>query len=97
MIPLGIEEEAESDGVPRMQLEPGDLIILLTDGFYEYRNHQGEFLGQERIADIVMRHHHLPARELLNEIMAATREFSGGAPQLDDMTGVIIRRLPPVE
>lgn len=95
MIPLGIDEEAESDGVRLMQMEPGDLIVLLTDGFYEYSNAQREMFGQERIAEIILRHHHRPARELLNEILAATRTFANGAPQLDDMTGVIIRRLPP--
>ena len=97
MIPLGIEEEAHGDGIQHMQLEPGDLIILLTDGFYEYHNAQGELLGEQRIAEIILRHHHLPARELLDEIISATRAFSGGAPQLDDMTGLIVRRLPVVE
>ncbi|HEV8607004.1 MAG TPA: SpoIIE family protein phosphatase [Tepidisphaeraceae bacterium] len=94
MIPFGIDEEAKSDGVQRMQMEPGDLIVLLTDGFYEYQNTSGELFGQERISEIILRHHHEPARTLLNEILAATQAFAGGAPQLDDMTGVIIRRLP---
>jgi serine phosphatase RsbU (regulator of sigma subunit) len=94
MIPFGIDEDAKSDGVQRMQMEPGDLIVLLTDGFYEYQNASGELFGQERISEIILRHHHQPARTLLNEILAATQAFAGGAPQLDDMTGVIIRRLP---
>jgi len=80
--------------VQRMQMEPGDLIVLLTDGFYEYQNSTGELFGQERISEIILRHHHEPARTILNQILAATREFAGSAPQLDDMTGVIIRRLP---
>jgi phosphoserine phosphatase len=80
-----------------MHLEPGDLIILLTDGFYEYQNEMGELFGQERVAEIILRHHHRPAREMLAELMAATREFAKGAPQLDDMTGLIICRLPPPE
>jgi phosphoserine phosphatase len=96
MLPLGIDDQAESEGgVRRMQIEPGDLIILLTDGFYEYQNPAGELLGQERIAEVILQHHPLPARELLDEILKATRAFGGAAPQLDDMTGVIIRRLPP--
>ncbi len=94
MIPFGIDEEAASEGVQRMQMEPGDLIVLLTDGFYEYQNSTGELFGQERISEIILRHHHESARTILNQILAATREFAGSAPQLDDMTGVIIRRLP---
>ena len=62
MLPLGVEEDAISDGVQHMHLEPGDLIILLTDGFYEYQNAQGELFGQERVAEIILRHHHRTAR-----------------------------------
>ncbi len=97
MIPLGIDEDAQSDGIQHMLLEPGDLIILLTDGFYEYQNPHGELLGQQRIGDIILRHHHLPARDLLNQIISITHDFAEGAPQLDDMTGLIIPRLPPAE
>jgi serine phosphatase RsbU (regulator of sigma subunit) len=94
MPPLGIVEDATSDGVRRMQVEPGDLIVLLTDGFYEYRNAAGDQFGDERVAQIILSHHHRPARELLQELLEATRAFAGGAPQMDDMTAVIIRRLP---
>jgi sigma-B regulation protein RsbU (phosphoserine phosphatase) len=97
MLPLGVEEDARSSGVQFMHVAPGDLIILLTDGFYEYHNEKGELFGQHRVAEIILRHHHQPAREMLAELLAATREFAAGAPQLDDMTAVIIRRLPAVE
>ncbi len=97
MIPLGIMEEPINDGSHHMQLEPGDLIILLTDGFFEYQNGQKELFGRERVAEIILQHHHLPARDLLNELLAATTRFAGSAPQLDDMTGLIIRRLEPAE
>ena len=95
MLPLGIDEDPQSDGERHMQLEPGDLIVLLTDGFYEYHNPQGEQFGHERIAEVILQRHHESARKILEEILKATREFAAGAPQNDDMTAVIIRRLPP--
>lgn len=95
MLPLGIDEDPQSDGERRMQIEPGDLIVLLTDGFYEMSNAAGQQFGQERVAEVILQHHHRPARELLNEIISAAQAFAGAAPQLDDMTGVVIRRLPP--
>src|SRR5207253_2312134 len=49
MPPLGIMDEPISEGAKSMQVEPGDLIVLLTDGFYEYQNAQHEQLGKERI------------------------------------------------
>jgi serine phosphatase RsbU (regulator of sigma subunit) len=95
MLPLGVEEDPMSEGVQSMQMAPGDLIVLLTDGFYEYHNPDREQLGMERIADIILKHHHRPARELLQEILDATTQFARGAPQMDDMTALIIKRLEP--
>lgn len=94
MLPLGIDESAASDGVQSMQLMPGDLIVLLTDGFYEFQNEQRTHFGKQRVAEVILQHHHRTARELLNELLEATKAFGGGAPQLDDMTAVIIKRLP---
>jgi phosphoserine phosphatase len=94
MPPLGVDEEPQSDGVQRMQIEPGDLIILLTDGFYEYLNPEKELFGSERVAEIILAHHHRTPREILDELLEATRQFARGAPQMDDMTGLVIRRLP---
>jgi serine phosphatase RsbU (regulator of sigma subunit) len=95
MLPLGINVDQMSDGEKRMQIEPGDLIVLLTDGFYEYHNADREQFGQDRVAEVILAHHHRPAREILDELLKATRAFAGNAPQLDDMTGVVIRRLTP--
>jgi serine phosphatase RsbU (regulator of sigma subunit) len=97
MLPLGIDEDADSDGMHSMSLEPGDLIVLLTDGFFEFQNPERELFGNEKVADIILKHHHLPARELLNRLLTATQEFARGAPQADDMTALIIRRLEEQE
>jgi phosphoserine phosphatase len=93
MMPLGIDEDQDSDGLHLMQIAPGDIVILLTDGFYEFQNPEKELFGKERVARIVSENKDLPARELLEELLAATRDFARGAPQLDDMTSVIIRRV----
>ena len=94
MLPLGIDEDPHSEGEKRMQIEPGDMIVLLTDGFYEFQDSKGELFGRDRIGEVILQHHHQPARDVLNEIMAATRRFAGDALQLDDMTAIVIRRLP---
>jgi len=95
MLPLGVMEDAMSDGVKTMNLAPSDLVVLLTDGFYEYRSADDEdMFGRERLADVILRHRGLCAHDLLNEILAAIRDFGKDAPQLDDMTALIIRRLP---
>jgi serine phosphatase RsbU (regulator of sigma subunit) len=95
MLPLGVVEDALSDGVRSMRVAPGDLIVLLTDGFFEYEDPEDELFGQERVADIIRANHQRPAREILGAILTAIKEFARGAPQLDDMTGLVIRRLEP--
>jgi serine phosphatase RsbU (regulator of sigma subunit) len=93
MMPLGVDEHAKDDRPQPMDLESGDLIVLLTDGFYEYQNRAGELFGRERIAEMILQHHHLSARQILDHLLEETRRFANGAPQLDDMTGLLIRRL----
>ena len=93
MLPLGVVEDAHSDGVRSMAVAPGDLIVLLTDGFFEYESPEGELFGPTRVAEIIRANHHRPAREILTAILTAIRDFARGAPQLDDMTGLVIRRL----
>ncbi|HEX4797387.1 MAG TPA: PP2C family protein-serine/threonine phosphatase [Humisphaera sp.] len=95
MLPLGIDEDPHSEGRKEMQIEPGDMIVLLTDGFYEFQNTKGELFGRDRIGEVILQHHHQPARDVLNEIIEATRRFAGAALQLDDMTAIVISRLPP--
>jgi serine phosphatase RsbU (regulator of sigma subunit) len=93
MLPLGVTADAQSEGVRMMAVAPGDLIVLLTDGFFEYQNPEGELFGRNRIAEIIRANHSRSAREILGAIVGAVQEFARGAPQADDMTGLIIRRL----
>lgn len=94
MVPLGIDEEPQSDGVQRILMEPGDLVVLLTDGFYEFQDGTGELFSAERVAEVIIKHHDQPSKVILSELLTATRSFAKGAPQLDDMTALIVKRLP---
>ncbi|CAN5606568.1 hypothetical protein BH09PLA1_BH09PLA1_15670 [soil metagenome] len=93
-IPLGIDEQPDSQGTLKISLEPGDLIVLLTDGFYEYPNATGDQFSTQRVADVVRANYTKPAKEILAELLIATRTFAEGAPQMDDMTALIIKRQP---
>ncbi|MBC8107021.1 MAG: SpoIIE family protein phosphatase [Anaerolineae bacterium] len=93
-IPLGIDEQPDSMGTQQITLEPGDLVVLLTDGFYEYPNTAGEQFSTQRVADVIRTNYGKPAKEILAELLIATRTFAEGAPQMDDMTALIIKRQP---
>ena len=82
----------EQGSVP---LEPGDLVVLFTDGISESMNSSNEEWGEERLIDLAKTCADLSALEAMNRIMAAAQTFAAGAPQYDDMTVVILRVLVP--
>ena len=92
--PLGIRCSAPDSAARIIPLSPGDALILVTDGFFEYRNKSGELLGTERLMETICKHHSLPANQQIEQIHADVLTFSQGAQQADDTTAVIIRRLP---
>ncbi len=75
-------------------MAPGDILVLLSDGIYEFENRQGAQFGEERVAELLRFHHRLPAAELARQILNATFEHGEGVSQQDDITLVLVRRLP---
>jgi phosphoserine phosphatase RsbU/P len=74
-------------------IAPGDVFAAITDGVYEYENDAGEMFGEARVVDLIRRHATTAAGDLLRTIVAEVDAFAAGAPQKDDMTLVIVRRL----
>jgi len=95
-IALGLEPGSVFKEIIKEQtikIESGDRFILYTDGFSEAMNPiSGEF-GEERLEQAVRRNASIPAKELLQKIIAQVQHFVGQHPQHDDMTMVIIRVL----
>jgi phosphoserine phosphatase len=92
--PVGILQ-IDDPGEPRMlSMASGDLLVLLSDGIYEFENRQGAQFGEERVARLLEYHHRLPAAELARQILSATFEYGQGTSQEDDITLVLVRRLP---
>lgn len=92
--PVGILEMDDFGAPAQLQLEPGDVLVLLSDGVYEYVNDQGAEFGQERVARWIVDHHRLPSAELARQLKNALRDFGCGAAQADDITIVLVKRLP---
>jgi sigma-B regulation protein RsbU (phosphoserine phosphatase) len=92
--PLGIVElDPHLTNAEELAMEPGDLLVLASDGIYERINGRGELLGRQRVADVVRKHHELPASGILEALLADVNEFAGDTPHADDMTAVILKRL----
>ncbi|HUG54619.1 MAG TPA: PP2C family protein-serine/threonine phosphatase [Vicinamibacteria bacterium] len=73
-------------------LQPGDVMVLCTDGILERRARDGSFFGEERLRDLVRAHRHQPARSLLHAIFEAAETFGAGRAWEDDATVVVVRR-----
>jgi sigma-B regulation protein RsbU (phosphoserine phosphatase) len=71
--------------------EPGDLMVLFTDGVSESMNVRFEEWGEERMIEFTKTCHGLPVQEGMRRILAAAQAFAAGAAQHDDMTLVVLR------
>lgn len=92
--PVGIMELDGSARAQRLELAPGDVLALISDGIYEYAAADGSEFGEDGVAGVFSQSHALPMAQLSQNIVDATIEFGGDAPQADDITLVLLRRLP---
>lgn len=81
-------EEAEFD------MLPGDLLVLFTDGVTEARSPRGDFYDEERLEAVIGGSVWQSADELLKAIVNSVTRFVDTAPFADDVTIIVLRRLP---
>jgi serine phosphatase RsbU (regulator of sigma subunit) len=91
-LPLGISPNLMSEAPVNLELNPGDMLVLATDGFYEWANARGEQFGAERLEKTIRASREKPAMEIISTLYQAVIEFSGGTSQADDLTAVVIKR-----
>jgi sigma-B regulation protein RsbU (phosphoserine phosphatase) len=91
--PVGVMPIDTAGEAQQLAMDPGDVLVLLSDGVYEYENRQGSPFGEQRVGQLLKYHHRLPASELAGQILNATFEHGRGVEQQDDITVVLVRRL----
>ena len=91
---LGLFEDAVFPTC-RSSMAAGDLILLFTDGLIEAEGANQKFFSYERMAAAIRRRVHLPANDLLKEVIGEIRQFCGGTGFSDDVSliGMEVRRL----
>jgi PAS domain S-box-containing protein len=90
-IPLGLRPETAYHESGEIQLAPGQMLLMLTDGFEEAVGANDEMLGTERVLDLVRKNRERPAEDIVHALHEAIRTFSGTAPQLDDLTAILVK------
>ena len=73
-------------------LEPGDTLVLYTDGVSEARDGQGRFFGESRLKSAMAAAGDCPVEAMVEASVTAVRAFTGDVPQADDMTIVAVKR-----
>jgi serine phosphatase RsbU (regulator of sigma subunit) len=76
-----------------LQLSPGDTLVLYTDGVTDAWNLEQELYGRDRLVELVSECQSLSAAALAEAISASVVDFVGDAPQFDDLTLLIAKRV----
>ena len=92
-LPLGISPHEEYGPTASLKLNTGDILVLLTDGFFEWsRPGDDEPFGISRLHDALRASATGDAATILQSIDESVRNFCKGSPQPDDMTAIVIKR-----
>jgi phosphoserine phosphatase RsbU/P len=76
-------------------LEPGDAVVLFSDGVTEAcRPDKDEEFGEDRLAESFSKLRNDPAKDIIEAINRQVHYFTAGSPPADDITLVIAKRLP---
>ena len=87
--PLGILDEADYEET-QLKMEPGDKIVYYTDGIVEAMNKNEDMYGFDRLNEVVQSSPAENAEDLMNDIIRSVSDFTGAAPQHDDLTIIVV-------
>lgn len=74
-----------------LQVKPGSVLVVFTDGLTEPENVYGEEFGNARLKEEAVRQRHLPAGRLAQTLLGSAEQWAGTAEQADDMTVIVAR------
>jgi serine phosphatase RsbU (regulator of sigma subunit) len=87
--PIGVQSPSTWEG-RELSVEPGDRLIMLTNGLVETKNPAGEAYGRDRLLGDLMDLRTRPLTQMLAGILSRVTAYRGSAPQGDDLTGLAV-------
>jgi sigma-B regulation protein RsbU (phosphoserine phosphatase) len=92
-LPLGMLEVASYE-VKSMQLQPGDKLVLYSDGLSEAESEDGEFFDRKAFRETLLANAALGCKEFHAKLVEAVEDFSEGAELSDDITTLVLEYQP---
>jgi stage II sporulation SpoE-like protein len=96
-IPLGIDVPLKMDPPIKFSLSEGDIVAMFSDGCYEGKNDEDEAFGIERVVGLIKENQDKPVDEIITLLQETITSFTGRKSQADDMTMLLLKRLPVLE
>ena len=88
--PVGLVPEAEYT-TAAVKLEPGDTLVLFSDGVTEAMDPDEQLFGTGRLQEVLAGLMETPLEEIQKRVLESVENFSRGAPQTDDVTLLLVR------
>jgi len=77
-------------------LDPGEIIMMYTDGVTEAANINGEEFDFSRLIEVLKQHPVTTPKLLVNDLVIAIKRFVNGASQSDDITTLCLKYKPRI-
>ena len=74
-------------------LDPGDMLVIYSDGVTEANNVNHDEYDEQRFIEVLQQNREKPAAEIVTAVTKSLNEFAAGAPQADDITLVVAKRV----
>jgi phosphoserine phosphatase len=92
-LPMGMMPILRETLARTAAIAPGDIVAAITDGVYEYESPSFEMFGEARVIASIRKNAASSADEIVRRIVEEVATFASGAPQNDDMTLLVVKRL----
>jgi serine phosphatase RsbU (regulator of sigma subunit) len=93
-IPLGMLEGIPYSSGTEVHMAPGDMLVMITDGFYEWANPDGEEFGLTRLKEVIRDSRNDRSEAVIARLRSVVTTFARGTKQQDDLTAVILKMAP---
>jgi predicted ATPase/serine phosphatase RsbU (regulator of sigma subunit) len=91
--PIGLDEDiAEFVHQIKVPLNPGDVVVLYTDGITEAENTNGQMYGLKRLCEVIQQNCSKTAQEIQQAVIEKVRQFIGEQKVFDDITLLVLKQ-----